>query len=158
MESAKRKNNFLKAKFKDFLNILFIALMNYFKVSATMKNKLLAKISEQSVLEENIYSHGMLFTIMVKTVDEILNVDKQGRIVLPAHIRKAIGIERGGKLLIRFDGSRIILEPFPKNLKKSVEEWINLVRSLKVNVSEETSEESWKWISREYAKKKLGLS
>jgi len=59
------------------LNILFIALMNYFKVSATTKNKLLTKISEQSVLEENIYSHGMLFAIMVETVDETLNVDKQ---------------------------------------------------------------------------------
>ena len=77
MESAKRKNNFLKAKFKDFLNILFIALMNYFKVSATTKNKLLTKISEQIIVKENIYSHGMLFTIMVETVDETLNVDKQ---------------------------------------------------------------------------------
>jgi AbrB family looped-hinge helix DNA binding protein len=86
--------------------------MNYFKVSAIMKNKLLTMISEQIIVKENIYSHGMLFTIMVETVDETLNVDKQGRIVLPAHIRKAIGIERGGKLLIRFDGSRIILNLF----------------------------------------------
>ena len=59
------------------MNILFIALMNYFKVSATTKNKLLTKISEQSVLEENIYGHGMFFAIMVETVDETLNVDKQ---------------------------------------------------------------------------------
>jgi len=95
---------------------------------------------------------------MVETVEETLNVDKQGRIVLPAHIRKAIGMERGGKLLIRLNGSRIILEPFPKDLKKSVEEWVNLVRNMKVNVSEDTSEESWKWMSREYAERKLGLS
>jgi len=33
-------------------------------------------------------------------------MDKQGRIVLPARIRRAIGMEEGGKLLVRLDGAR----------------------------------------------------
>ena len=85
-------------------------------------------------------------------------MDKQGRIVLPARIRRAIGMEDGGKLLVRLDGSRVILEPLSGDLRKSVEEWADLVRNLKVEAFAESSEESWKWMSREYAKRKLGLS
>lgn len=95
---------------------------------------------------------------MVKIMEETLNVDEQGRIVIPAHIRKAIGIKGRGKLLIRREGSKIILEPFPENLSKSVEEWGNLARTTKAEIFSETIEESWKWMSSEYAKRKLGLS
>lgn len=95
---------------------------------------------------------------MVEKMENILKIDKQGRIVLPANIRKAIGIKEGEELLVRFDGSRIILEPFSKDLKKSIEEWIRLVRNSKLEVFTESIEESWKWISYEYAKRKLGLS
>lgn len=95
---------------------------------------------------------------MVKNVEEILNVDEQGRIVIPAHIRKAVGIRGGGKLLVRREGSKIVLEPYPENLSKRVEEWANLARNIKAEIFSETSEESWKWLSREYAERKLGLS
>ncbi|MEM2889593.1 MAG: hypothetical protein QXR42_09020 [Candidatus Bathyarchaeia archaeon] len=90
-------------------------------------------------------------------MEETVNVDEQGRIVLPAHIRKTIGLKGRGKLLIRRENSKIVLEPFPENLTKSVEEWANLARSTKAEISSETSEDSWKWISREYAERKLGL-
>jgi len=90
-------------------------------------------------------------------MEEKLSMDKQGRIVLPSRIRKAMGMEEGGQLLARLDGSRIVLEPFSGDLGKSVDEWADLVRSLEVEVFAETSEESWKWMSREYAKRKLGL-
>jgi AbrB family looped-hinge helix DNA binding protein len=38
---------------------------------------------------------------MVENMEYILKMDKQGRIVLPAHIRKAIGIKEGEELLVR---------------------------------------------------------
>jgi len=95
---------------------------------------------------------------MVTFMEETLNVDEQGRVVLPAHIRKAIGITGRGKLLIRREGSKIVLEPYPENLIKNVEEWANLARNTKSELFSETSEESWKWMSLEYAKRKLGLS
>jgi len=95
---------------------------------------------------------------MVTFMEETLNVDEQGRVVLPAHIRRAIGITSRGKLLIRREGSKIVLEPFPENLNKSVEEWANLARATKVELFSETLEDSWKWTSREYARRKLGLS
>jgi len=95
---------------------------------------------------------------MVMSMEEVLNVDEQGRVVLPAHIRKAIGITGRGKLLIRREGSKIVLEPYPENLIKNVEEWANLARNARSELFSETSEEGWKWMSLEYAKRKLGLS
>jgi AbrB family looped-hinge helix DNA binding protein len=95
---------------------------------------------------------------MVKIMEETLNVDEQGRVVLPAHIRKAIGIRGRGKLLVRREGSRIVLEPFSENLSKSVEEWANLARNTKAEIFSEPSKDSWKWMSLEYARRKLGLS
>ncbi|MGB9718778.1 MAG: AbrB/MazE/SpoVT family DNA-binding domain-containing protein [Thermoproteota archaeon] len=95
---------------------------------------------------------------MADIMEEVLNMDKQGRIVLPARIRRALGMVEGGKLAVRLDGSRIILEPIPEDLEKSVEEWSNFVRSMKIEAFTEKPEESWKWISREYAERKLGLA
>jgi AbrB family looped-hinge helix DNA binding protein len=95
---------------------------------------------------------------MVENMEYILKMDKQGRIVLPVHIRKAIGIKEGEELLVRLNGSRIIIEPFSKDLKKGIEEWINLVRNSNLEVFTEKIEESWKWMSYEYARRKLGLS
>jgi AbrB family looped-hinge helix DNA binding protein len=90
-------------------------------------------------------------------MEEMLSVDEQGRVVLPAHIRKAMGIRGRCKLLIRREGSRIVLEPFPQDLNRSVEEWANLARTIRAEIFSETVEDSWKWMSLEYARRKLGL-
>jgi hypothetical protein len=42
--------------------------------------------------------------------------------------------------------------------KEKVQEWATLALSLKAEAFTEESRESWKWMSREYAEKKLGLS
>ena len=67
---------------------------------------------------------------MVKVVEETLNVDERGRVVIPSHIRKAVGIRGRGKLLVKRDGSKIILEPYPEDLNKNVERWANLLEAL----------------------------
>jgi AbrB family looped-hinge helix DNA binding protein len=80
-------------------------------------------------------------------MEDTVTIDKQGRLVLPSHIRKALGLKEGGKLSIRLDSSRLILEPISKNLKEKVQEWANLALSLKVEAFTEESKESWKWMS-----------
>jgi AbrB family looped-hinge helix DNA binding protein len=95
---------------------------------------------------------------MVKTMEDAIKVDKQGRLVLPSNVRKAFGIKDGGEVTIRIDGSRVVLEPVRKDVKKSVQEWEDLSRSLKAEVFTDEASESWKWMSREYARRKLGLS
>lgn len=39
-----------------------------------------------------------------------INVGPQGRVVLPAKMRRSLGIERGDKLVARVEGERIVLE------------------------------------------------
>jgi len=95
---------------------------------------------------------------MVNNVEDSVTVDRQGRLVLPSRIREALGLKRGGHVSIRLDGSRIILEPMSKDLKEMVQEWANLALSLKAEAFTEEAEESWKWMDREYARRKLGLS
>lgn len=56
------------------------------------------------------------------------------------------------------EGSRVILEPTQKNVEEKVQEWEKLSRNLKAEAFTEQPNESWKWISREYARRKLGLS
>jgi len=91
-------------------------------------------------------------------MEDVVVIDKQGRLVLPSRIREVLGLKGGGQVSIRLDGSRVILEPTSKDIKENVQEWVSLALSLKADAFTEESEESWKWMSREYARRKLGLS
>jgi len=95
---------------------------------------------------------------MVNNMENAVTIDRQGRLVLPSHIREVLGLKEGGPVSIRLDGSRIILEPMSKDLEGKVQEWANLALNLRVEAFTEESRESWKWMSREYARRKLGLS
>ena len=96
---------------------------------------------------------------MVKSVEDAIKVDKQGRMVLPCRVREAFGIKEGGQIIIRIDNSRVILEPSKKDSEKKIQEWEDLSRKMNVEIlSEEEPDESWKWMDREYARRKLGLS
>jgi len=95
---------------------------------------------------------------MVNNVENSVTVDRQGRLVLPSNIREVLGLREGGNVSIRLDGSRIILEPMSKDLEEKVREWVNIALDLKAEAFTEESNESWKWMSLEYAKRKLGLS
>ncbi|MEM2186706.1 MAG: AbrB/MazE/SpoVT family DNA-binding domain-containing protein [Thermofilaceae archaeon] len=94
----------------------------------------------------------------MKLVEGRARMDRQGRIVLPVRIRKALGLREGGELLVRLDGARIILEPIPGDLEESVGEWVKLALNLKLEARPERVGEGWKWVSAEYARRKLGLS
>lgn len=94
---------------------------------------------------------------MVNFMEDIVVVDKQGRLVLPSSIRKAFGLKDGGKLSIKLDASRIILEPYTGELDKKVKEWADLASNFKAEAFTEEVRGSWKWFSREYARRKLGL-
>jgi AbrB family looped-hinge helix DNA binding protein len=95
---------------------------------------------------------------MVEHVEEKVGVDKQGRLVLPANLRETLGIKDGGQVSIRLDGTRLVLEPIPEDLEEAVREWAQQPRGRADESPAEEAPESWKWMSREYARKKLGLS
>jgi AbrB family looped-hinge helix DNA binding protein len=109
------------------------------------------------ITKQNLYVWHSYFHVVEK-VENSIAIDKQGRLVLPSHIREALGLKDGGHATIRLDGSRIILEPASKSLKEKVQEWASLALTLKAEAFAEEFEESWKWMSREYARRKLGVS
>jgi len=95
---------------------------------------------------------------MVRFMEEKLKVDRQGRLVLPSHLRERLRLGgKGGTVSVRLDGSRIVIEPIMEDLEERVKEWRDMALTLRAEPFTEETEESWKWISLEYAKRKLGL-
>jgi len=94
---------------------------------------------------------------VVNIVEETVKVDRQGRLILPSRVRRSLGLRDGGTVSVRLDGSRVVLEPAFQDLERKVEEWKQTVLRLKTEAFTEPAEESWKWMSREYARSKLGL-
>jgi bifunctional DNA-binding transcriptional regulator/antitoxin component of YhaV-PrlF toxin-antitoxin module len=95
---------------------------------------------------------------MVRMMDGEITIDRQGRLVMPSHLLEALGVKDGGQISIRLDGPRLILEPAPKYTKERVDEWAKLARDTYAEANTEETGESWKWMSREYVRRKLGLA
>jgi len=87
-------------------------------------------------------------------MEHTVGVDKQGRIVIPTSIRQALGLAGAGKAFIRLNGDKIIIELMMKTLIKG---WRKLALNVHAQAFIEKSENSWKWMSREYAERKLGI-
>ena len=88
---------------------------------------------------------------------EQIRIDKQGRLVLPASIREHLGLKNGGNVSVRLDGFRVVIEPVFENLEESVKTWRETTLMLHAKPFTEDVPESWKWMSREYARRKLGI-
>jgi AbrB family looped-hinge helix DNA binding protein len=85
-------------------------------------------------------------------------VDKQGRLVLPAKIRKALGIKNGGKVKLTLKGEGVMLTVFDEDIISRVEKWHKRLSSISVEpFTEKMHREVSKWYSDEYARRKLGL-
>ena len=86
-----------------------------------------------------------------------VSVDRQGRLVIPAPVRRMLGLSGGGKLLLRVRDGCVELIPADKGLEERVSEWVETALITRSGPFEEEASESWKWVSREYAERKLGL-
>lgn len=104
-----------------------------------------------------LYLWNALFHLVI-LVEETLKVDRQGRLVLPSSLRERLGLKRdGGTVSFRLDGTRLILQPISENLERLVAEWREMVTGLHAEPFTEAAEQGWKWMSLEYARRKLGL-
>ena len=87
-----------------------------------------------------------------------VSVDKQGRMVIPSQVRKRLGLSGGGKLLLRVINGKIELVPISKDLEKGVAKWKKMAMATRSKAfTEDHAGGDWKWVSREYAERKLGL-
>jgi len=68
---------------------------------------------------------------VVIKMPNILKVDQQGRVVLPIEIRRALGIVRGGSIVLEKKNNRIFINAGGK-LEENVKQWKERVKSRNV--------------------------
>jgi AbrB family looped-hinge helix DNA binding protein len=101
-----------------------------------------------------------MVNIMANNDEEII-VDKQGRMVLPSRLRERLGVKKGGKVSVRLqDSSRIVIERRSgEDVQERVKNWVSASSDAKELVGTISGKKPMigKWMSSEYARRKLGL-
>ena len=93
---------------------------------------------------------------MVIYVEAFVKVDKQGRMVLPKDVRKALGIEDEAEVVCRVIGNKVILERFSiESIQKAFADLEEIIPSLEVDTVKVEGED--RYVDREYALRKIGL-
>jgi AbrB family looped-hinge helix DNA binding protein len=96
---------------------------------------------------------------MVRNVEHKVRVDRQGRIIIPSVLRRALGVTGDGELLLRLRGEELVLRRLREDLERRVEEWYETMSRRRVHAFlGPVVEEPSRWMSVEYIEKKLGLS
>lgn len=85
-----------------------------------------------------------------------IKVDKQGRMVLPVEVRRALGVVQGGSIVLKKKNSRIFIDAGGGELEKNAKLWKEKLKSTHVEAKGFEAGES-KWLSEDWAKKKLGI-
>lgn len=85
-----------------------------------------------------------------------IKVDKQGRIVLPKEVKRALGIEGRSRLVYRTIGGKIVFEKFSvERLEEAFARLVEIAPSLDTDRVKISGED--KYVDREYALRKIGL-
>jgi len=83
-------------------------------------------------------------------------IDKQGRLVIPSRVRKLLGIDKGGRVVLRYRGDKIEIIVVNRNLERKVRKWVEETLKLKLKPFSEKPVAEGKWLDEEYARRKLG--
>jgi AbrB family looped-hinge helix DNA binding protein len=95
--------------------------------------------------------------------ESTVSVDERGRMVLPSRLRAKLGIKKGGTFSLRLmNSNKIIIErKVDQDLQIRVKAWTSLALSERRTAGgvdrAKKNRISTKWMSSEYARKKLGL-
>jgi AbrB family looped-hinge helix DNA binding protein len=88
-------------------------------------------------------------------------VDQQGRMVLPSRLRERLGLKKGGRVSIRLeDSSKVVIErKSAESVEERVENWVSMALNAREQVSASSGKRPMasKWMSSEYARRKLGI-
>ena len=82
-----------------------------------------------------------------------VKIDKSGRVVIPAKLRRFAGIKEGKAIAVAYPGKIVIYQP--RVDEEAVEKWFRKMKQMVLEVKE-IGEET-KWVDEEYVWRKLGL-
>lgn len=93
---------------------------------------------------------------MVISVEAFIKIDKQGRVVLPKDIRRAIGIDGEAEMVCRVVGNKVILERFSmESIQRAFADLEEIAPSLELDTVKVEGED--KYVDSEYALRKIGI-
>ena len=87
-------------------------------------------------------------------------MDKQGRLIIPAKIRKKLSLNENSVLEIEILGNQLIIKKKLVVSEEILKDWKRKLIDMKITAFTEEKipyEESTKWMSEEYVRNKLGL-
>lgn len=87
-------------------------------------------------------------------------LDKQGRLIIPAKIRKKLSLSEDSLLVIEILGNQLIIKKKMAVSKEQLQTWKKKLKDMKIKAFTEEydqEKESTKWMSEEYVRNKLGL-
>jgi AbrB family looped-hinge helix DNA binding protein len=97
---------------------------------------------------------------MAEIMAHTTKMDKQGRLIIPAEIRKKLSLNENTELQIEILGNQLIIKKKLAVSKEKLNTWKKKLLDMKIKAfTEEKSHEgqSTKWMSEEYVRNKLGL-
>ncbi len=86
---------------------------------------------------------------------ETARLDASGRLVVPAKTRQAAGLVEGQVQLIASRGSVLVRQQGPN--KAAIDQWQKRLLASTLKVTRVNPKEDGKWMSDDYARRKLGL-
>jgi len=84
-----------------------------------------------------------------------VTIDKFGRVVIPAQMRRKLGIKAGSELIIELRGSMIIIRPV-RDIDRIVDQWFEKLMNTKIK-AKFFRVGGGKWMGDDYVRRKLGL-
>ncbi len=89
-----------------------------------------------------------------------VSVDRQGRMTIPAPLRRLLNLDGGGRVVVSYENGVLVIRVVDRDLKKRVRKWVGEVLSVspKPLIEEYEGDSTDRWVSVEYARRKLGTS
>jgi AbrB family looped-hinge helix DNA binding protein len=97
---------------------------------------------------------------MAEIMAHTTKLDKQGRLIIPAKIRKKLSLSEDSLLVIEILGNQLIIKKKMAVSKEQLQTWKKKLKDMKIKAFTEEydqEKESTKWMSEEYVRNKLGL-
>jgi hypothetical protein len=61
------------------------------------------------------------------------------------------------EVVVKVEGKRVVIETVSRDLERVVNECVKVVLNVEVELFSGELEETWRWVSEDYARRKLGL-